>query len=151
MGRAFIFLFVEHLLPCSLRFIGELGLAKVSRFSNEFRGPGVYRPPDLYGSGIWIKLSGSRRCKRERKSKIEGKDRETGTDRQTGDEANIQSKCRRWVMLPWQPVLSQTQCEASDAEGSLATTTRRGVSNTNAGKPGPQPAPGYLNDDSNGL
>lgn len=50
-------------------------------------------------------------------------------------------------------LFSQTQCEASDTEGSLTTTTRRqrGVSNTNAGKPGPQRAPGYLNDDSNGL
>lgn len=80
------------------------------------------------------------------------RERQAQTDKQA-KEANIHhrnvaaGRCCRGNLL------SQTQCEASDTEGSLTTTTRRqrGVSNTNAGKPGPQRAPGYLNDDSNGL
>lgn len=62
------------------------------------------------------------------------------TDRQTAEEANIHSRnvaaggcCRG-------NVFSQTQCEASDTEGSLAMTTgtQREVFHTNAVKPGPQ-------------
>lgn len=65
----------------------ELGLAKVSRFSNEFRGPGVYRPPDLQGTGTWIEPSAFHSCERKRKTKAEGRDRQTG--RQTEAKKQI--------------------------------------------------------------
>lgn len=154
-GRAFIFLFAELPLPRSLHFMGEPGLAKVSRFSNEFRGPGVYIDLLVYrGLGFGLNCQALAPASGRERGRLKAGDRETGTDRQTGEEeANIH---RRNVAAGWccrGNLFSQTQCEASDTEGSLATTTRRwrGVSNTNAGKPGPQRAPGYLNDDSNGL
>lgn len=117
-------------------------------------GVQAYIDPQIYrGLGFGLNCRGARSCKQRRKRQTGGKDRTTVADRQTGEEANIHS---RNVAAGWccrGNGLSQTQCEASDTEGSLTTTTgrQRGVSNTNAMKPGPQWASGYLNDDSNGL
>ena len=125
--------------------MGELGLAKVSRFSNECRCPCIFRPPD---SGTWIKLSGSH-C-RKRKRKIQSKDREKSIDTRTEAKKQISTV----EMSQLGNVAVATSSLRHNARRMILRKVlqrRKGASHINAAMPGPQQVPGYLNDDSNWL
>lgn len=155
-GRAFVFFFFYLLRFPSLALYVLWENWSWLRCHDFLMNPGVQVSIDLQiyrGLGFESNCQDSCSCLQRRRRQTEGKDRETDADRQTGKEANIHS---RNVAAGWccrGNVFFQTQCKASDTEGSLTMTTgrQRGDSNTNAVKPGPQWAPGYLNDDSNGL
>lgn len=90
----------------------------------------------------------------ERKPKTQGKDGETSTGTQT--EAKKQTSTVE--MSPSGDVAVATgslrhNAMRNDSEENLTATSRRWkrASHFNAATPGPQQAPGYLNDDSNGL
>lgn len=92
-GRAFIFLCVEHLLPCSLRFIGELGLAKVSRFSNEFGGPGVYIDLQIYtGLGFGLNCQALVAASERERARLKAKtERRAQTDKRAMKQISSQN------------------------------------------------------------
>lgn len=90
--------------------MSELGPTKMSQISNESLGHGCIALSIYRGLGLGLihhpvfSFAASKK-KAESKRKTQGKDRETSIDTET---TNIQSKCRRRLMLPWQPVLSDT-------------------------------------------
>lgn len=109
-GRAFIFLFVElpSLAPCILW--ENWGWLRCHDFQMN-SGVWVYIDLQIYrglGFGLNCQALLLQAKEKEEDWRQRQRDGETPTDKQGRRSKYPQSKCRRWVMLPWQPVLSDT-------------------------------------------
>lgn len=108
-GRAFIFLFVELPLPAPCILWENCGWLRCHHFQ---MNSGVWAYMDLqiyrglgFGLNCQTLASASERNRERLKAKT---GRQAQTDKQRRRSKYPQSKCRRWVMLPWQPVLPDT-------------------------------------------
>lgn len=108
-GRAFIVLFVELPLTAPCILWENWGWLRCHHFQMN-SGVRAYIDLQIYrGLGFGLNCQTLVPASERKRGRLKAQtERQAHTDKQRRRSKYPQSKCRRWVMLPWQPVLRDT-------------------------------------------